>query len=59
MPGAPQDRLADLLRLQWAGPDLVEIAGRLEQQLAVRVSRRWIEEYPGGWRYNQSRTFGE
>ena len=43
----PQDRLADLWRMQWSGPDLMDITFRLERSLGVKVDRPAIERFCG------------
>jgi hypothetical protein len=55
----PQDRLADLWRMQWLGPDMLDLVFRLERQLAVKIPRPSIERYTGRVRYGQAGGFGE
>ena len=39
----PQDRIADLWRMQWEGPDQMDLVFRLERTLAIRISRSMTE----------------
>jgi hypothetical protein len=55
----PQDRLADLWRMQWIGPDMLDLIFRLEAILKVKLVRPSIEEYTGQVRYGQAGEFGE
>jgi hypothetical protein len=46
----PQDRLADLWRMQWTGPDLLDLIFRLERSLGLKIPRAALEEeFRGGW----------
>jgi hypothetical protein len=40
----PQDRIADLWRMQWDGPDHRDLVFRLERTLAIRISRLMTEK---------------
>jgi hypothetical protein len=55
----PQDRLADLWRMQWLGPDLLDLVFRLERQLSVKIPRRSVVKYTGRVRYGQVGEFAE
>lgn len=39
----PDDRLADLWRMQWLGPDFMDIVFRLEKQLSRKVPRGKVQ----------------
>ena len=39
----PADRLADLWRMQWLGPDLLDLIFRLERILGIKISRKSID----------------
>jgi hypothetical protein len=39
----PEDRLADLWRMQWLGPDLMDLIFRLERILGFKISRQSID----------------
>jgi hypothetical protein len=39
----PQDRIADLWRMQWDGPDHLDLVFRLERTVAIRISRPMTE----------------
>jgi len=46
----PQDSLADLWRMQWLGPDLMDLVFRLERSLGLKIPRAAVEErFSGGW----------
>ena len=55
----PQDRLADLWRMQCLGPDIMDIVFRLERILAVRIDRHSISKFAGGLHYGQAGEFRE
>ncbi len=55
----PQDRLADLWRMQWLGPDLLDLVFRLEKQLDFNIPRQMIEQFTGGLHYGQAGDFQE
>jgi len=52
-----RDQLADLWRMQWVGPDLLDIVFRLERLLEVKISRNQLEPHIGGFWYKQSGEF--
>jgi len=44
------DRLADLWRMQWMGPDVLDLVFRLERSLGTKIPRAPIDEvFRGGW----------
>lgn len=53
----PQDRLADLWRMQWLGPDFLDILFRLEKQLSYKVPRGTIEAAEACMRHNRRGEF--
>ena len=53
----PQDRLADLWRMQWLGPDLLDLVFRLEMHLGLKIPRATIEQFTGRVRYGQAGEF--
>lgn len=55
----PQDSIADLWRMQWLGPDLLDFTFQLERALSVKLSRPMIEKFSGDVRYGQPGKFGE
>lgn len=55
----PQDRLADLWRMQWLGPDLLDVIFRLERTLGIKIPRGSIEEDGKRVRYGQPGDFRE
>lgn len=52
----PQDRLADLWRMQGMGPDLLDLVFRLERSLGLKIPRAAIEE---GFRGGRPEEFGQ
>lgn len=55
----PHDRLADLWRMQFLGPDLLTIVFRVERLLKVKVPRAALEPHLGEVRYGQAGLFHE
>ena len=55
----PQDRLGDLWRMQWIGPDMLDLVLRLEMLLEVELTSSLLERYTGQVRYGQAGEFGE
>ena len=55
----PQDPLADLWRMQWLGPDLLDLVFRLEKHLGLKIPRTSIEQFTGSLRYGQAGEFQE
>jgi hypothetical protein len=55
----PHDRLADLWRMQWVGPDLLDIVFRVEGLLGVKVPRVAFEPHLGDVHYGQAGEFHE
>jgi hypothetical protein len=55
----PEDRLADLWRMQWVGPDLLDVLFRLERLLGIKIPRTAIEPYIGSVCYGQAGEFQE
>jgi hypothetical protein len=55
----PQDRLADLWRMQWLGPDIIDLVFRLEKQVGFKIPRQAIERFTGRLRYGQPGEFQE
>jgi hypothetical protein len=46
----PNDRLGDLWRMQWMGPDPMDFVFRLERSLGMKIPRATFEEvFRGGW----------
>jgi hypothetical protein len=54
----PEDRLADLWRMQCLGPDLMDIIFRLERLLGVKISRQSVDASLN-MRYGQEGEFRE
>jgi hypothetical protein len=44
----PQDRMADLWRMQWFMPDLLDVVFRLERALGVKISRQTVDRHCSG-----------
>lgn len=53
----PGDQLADLWRMQWMGPDLLDIVFRIERELGINVSRSALEPHRDGVHYGQAGEF--
>ena len=54
----PEDRLADLWRMQCLGPDLLDLIFRLERILAFKISRQSVDA-SFSVRYGQEEAFHE
>ncbi|MFO0892463.1 MAG: hypothetical protein U0790_25390 [Isosphaeraceae bacterium] len=54
----PEDRLADLWRMQWLGPDLMDIIFRLERIVGIKIRREWLDD-SFSLRYGQPGVFLE
>jgi hypothetical protein len=55
----PQDRIADLWRMQWEGPDHLDLVLRLERTLAIRIGRPMTETIAESIRSHRDEEFGE
>jgi hypothetical protein len=55
----PQDRIADLWRMQWEGPDHLDLVFRLERTLAIKISRPMTEKIAESIRSHQDGEFRE
>jgi hypothetical protein len=55
----PQDRIADLWRMQWEGPDHMDLVFRLERTLAIRISRPMTERIAASIRSHRDGEFRE
>lgn len=55
----PQDRIADLWRMQWEGPDHPDLVFRLERTLAIRISRPMTEKIAESIRSHRDGEFRE
>jgi hypothetical protein len=55
----PQDRLADLWRMQWEGPDHMDLVFRLERTLATKISRPMTERIAASIRSHRDGEFRE
>ena len=53
----PQDRIADLWRMQWDGPDHMDLVFRLERTLAIRISRPMTEKIAASIRSHRDGEF--
>jgi hypothetical protein len=53
----PLDKLADLWRMQWIGPDIMDLVFRLERILAVKIPRSAIERSAREMCYGQVGVF--
>jgi hypothetical protein len=53
----PEDRLADLLRMQWGIPDLLDPVFRLERSLGVRITRESVGQLWSDVSYGQAGEF--
>jgi hypothetical protein len=42
----PQERIADLWRMQWEGLDVIDLVYRLERILAIKITCPVIEQFP-------------
>lgn len=54
----PEDRLADLWRMQWMGPDVMDLVFRMEISLEISIARSALERFPDV-RYGQDGEFRE
>jgi hypothetical protein len=54
-----QDRIADLWRMQWDGPDHLDLVFRLERSLAIRISRPVTETIVANIRSHRDGEFRE
>ena len=54
-----QDRIADLWRMQWDGPDHLDLVFRLERTLAIRISRPMTEKIAESVRSHRDGEFRE
>jgi len=55
----PQDPLAALWRMQWLGPDLLDLVFRLGALLGFKIPRPAIEPHVGAVCYGQTGEFHE
>ena len=55
----PQDRIADLWRMQWDGPDHLDLVFRLERTLAIRIGRPITEKIVENIRSHRDGEFRE
>ena len=55
----PQDRIADLWRMQWDGPDHMDLVFRLERTLATKISRPMTERIAASIRSHRDGEFRE
>jgi hypothetical protein len=55
----PQDRVADLWRMQWDGPDHLDLVFRLERTLAIKISRPMTEKIAESIRSRRDGEFRE
>lgn len=55
----PQDRLADLWRMQWVGPDLLDFHFRMEIALDKKLAPESVTKLFGPLRYGQPGEFHE
>jgi hypothetical protein len=55
----PQDRIADLWRMQWEGPDHLDLVFRLERTLAIRIGRPMTEKIVESIRSHRDGEFRE
>lgn len=55
----PQDRLTDLWRMQWIGPDLLDFQFRMERILEKKLTRASVTKFLGPVRYGQLGEFRE
>ncbi len=53
----PDDKLADLWRMQSLGPDLMGLVFRMERSLAVRITRESVARLRKGVHYGQEGEF--
>lgn len=53
----PGDCLADLWRMQWLGPDLMDLVFRLERSLGIKITRPSVERFGRGVHYGQDGEF--